>query len=123
MANGTAGKNGNIGGATTNIDQDDTQIFFIRCQYRQTRCQRLQHQVLNFQTTTTHTLDNVLSRADGSGHNMNPYFKPYATHAQRFAHIFLTIYNEFLRQHMQYLLVGGNIDCLGGLHDSSHIRP
>ena len=44
------------------------------------------------------------------------HFQPDATHADGLAHILLPIYDEFLIEDMQNLLVIENVHCLRGFH-------
>ena len=41
---------------------------------------------------------------------MHLHFEPHARHADRLAHVFLTVDDELLPQHVQDLLVGGDVD-------------
>ena len=52
---------------------------------------------------------------------MHPHFQTDTAHADRLAHIILTVDDKFLRHGMQELLVSRNIDCLGGFNDSRYV--
>ena len=46
---------------------------------------------------------------------MHLHFEAHARHADRFAHVLLAVDDEFLAQHVQDLLIGGNVDRARGL--------
>ena len=49
-------------------------------------------------------------------------FKPHAGHAQRLAHVFLPVDDEFLVEHMQNLLVVGNLHRLSSLDHAIDVQ-
>ena len=52
---------------------------------------------------------------------MHAHFEPHATHTDRLADVLLAVDDELLRQHVQHLLVGRDIDRLGGLDDARDV--
>src|SRR5690606_35885816 len=119
--NGTIGVDGHVSGAPTDIYQHHPQFLFVGCQAGHAGGQGLEHQILHFQTTATDTLHDVLGGTYRAGDDVHPHFQTQAAHAYGFTNVFLGIHNEFLGQHMQHLLIGGDVHCLGRLDHSSHI--
>ena len=60
---------------------------------------------------TAHALDHVLYRRHRTGDDVHLHFQADAAHADGLAHVFLVVDDEFLRNRMQQLLIGGNIHC------------
>ena len=116
-----AGEDGDVGGAAADIDQHDAQLFFVGGQHGQAGSQGLQDQILHFQAAAAHALDDVLCGADRAGHDVHAHFQAQAAHADGLADVFLAVNDEFLRQHVQHLLIGGDVHGLGGLDDASDI--
>lgn len=114
-------ENGDVGGAAADVDQHHAQFLFVFGQHRQARGQWLQDQVVHLQTAAAHALDDVLCRADRAGDDVHLHFQADAAHADRLAHVLLAIDDEFLREDVQDLLVGRDVDRLGGLDHARHV--
>ncbi|MNI41761.1 hypothetical protein D3C73_960230 [compost metagenome] len=121
MADRTAREDGDVGRATADIHQHDTQFLFIGRQHGQAGGQRLQDQVLHFQAAAAHALDDVLRGADRARHDVHAHFQAQAAHADGLADVFLAVDDELLRQHVQHLLVGRDVHRLGGLDDAGNV--
>ncbi|MNL13574.1 hypothetical protein D3C87_1344830 [compost metagenome] len=77
---------------------------------------------MHFQPAAAHALDDVLRRADRAGDDMDLDLQADAAHADGLAHVLLAVDDEFLRQDVQDLLVGRDVDRLGGLDHPGHVR-
>src|SRR5262249_61911395 len=60
-------------------------------------------------------LDQVLSRADRAGDDVDPGLEPHPGHADRLLHAALIVDDELLRQDVQDLAVDGEGHCAGRL--------
>ena len=121
MANRSFGKHRDVGSAAADIDQHDPQFTLIRRQYRIRRRHRLQNQIRYLQAATTHALDDVLYCRHGTGNDMHFDFQPDTAHPDGFTYVFLVVDDEFLRHGMQQLLVGRDVDCLGGFDNARDV--
>ncbi len=122
MANGAIGEDRDIGGATADVDQTDPQFLFIFGQHGHGGGQRLQHQIGDFQPAAAHALDDILCRRHRAGDDMHLHFQPHRAHAERIANVFLAVDNELLRDGMENLLVGRDVDRTRGFHHAVHIH-
>ena len=102
-----------VGGAAADVDEAHAELLLIVGEHGEARGQLLEHDVLDHQAAALHALDDVLRRAVGAGDDVHLGFEPHARHADRIADAFLAVDDEFLRQHVQNLLVGGDRDRLG----------
>jgi len=108
MLNGTAEKHREIGRAAANIHDARAQFLLVLGQDRVARRQLLQHDVVNVETTSLHTLDDVLGRADGTGYHVHLGFEAHAGHTNRIPNPFLAVDQEFLWQDVQNFLICRN---------------
>jgi hypothetical protein len=90
-------------------------------QHRVGRRHRLQDQVRHFQAAAAHALDDVLHRGHRAGNDVHAHLEADAAHADRLAHVFLAVDDEFLRHRVQQLLVGRDVDRLGRLDHARHV--
>ena len=104
-----------VGRAAADVEQAHAEILLVLGQHGARRRERLQDQVLHFDAATAHALDDVLRRGHRAGHDVHLHLQAHARHADRLAHVFLAVDDEFLAQHVQDLLVGRNVDRAGGL--------
>ena len=114
-------ENRDVGRAAADIDQHHAEFLFVFRQHRERRRQRLQDQIVHFEPAAAHALDDVLRRAHRAGDDMHLHFEADAAHADRLAHIFLAVDDEFLREDMQHLLVGRNVDRLRRFDHARHV--
>ena len=121
VTNRSVGKNRDIGGATTNINQTDTQIALVLSNHRVAGGQLLQNDAINRKPTAFDTFLNVLSGIDRAGHQMDLGLQAHARHPKRFTNTRLVVDHIFLRQHMQYFLIRGDSDCLSRVDDPINI--
>ena len=68
-----------------------------------------------------HALDDILCGALRTGDDVDPRLEADARHADRIADPFLVVDDEFLRDHVQDPLVGGQRNGLRGVHDARHV--
>src|SRR5690606_41081003 len=85
------------------------------------RGQLFKDDVLDFQAAATHALLDVLCRVDRASHQVHLGFQAHTAHADRLAHAFLVIDNEYLRQDVKHFLVGRNHHGLGGVNHAIDI--
>ena len=114
-------ENRNVRRAAADIDQHHAEFLFVFRQHRERRRERLQDQIVHFQSTATHALDDVLRRRDRSGDDVHLDFEPHAAHAERLAHSVLPVDDEFLGEDVQDLLVGRNWHGARGLDRALHV--
>ena len=81
----------------------------------------MQDQVAHLQPAALDAFDDVLCRRHCAGDDMHFHFQLHAAHADRLAHVFLAIDDEFLRQDMQNLLVGWQRDGACGFNHTIDI--
>ena len=117
MPDSTAGKHGDIRGATTDIHHADTQLFLILGENGVAGCQLLQDDVIHFKPAALHAFLYVLGGIDRAGHQMNLCFQAHTGHAHGFLDAFLAVDHELLGQNMENLLVCRNRNRLGGVND------
>ena len=122
VADGALLEHSDIRRAATDVHQAHAQFLFILGQSRHAGGQRLQHQITDFEATALHALDDVLCGGDGAGDDVHLHFQLHAAHADGFAHIFLPVDDEFLRQDVQDLLVGRQRDGAGSFHHAVHVH-
>lgn len=122
MPDGTAIEYGDIRRAAADIHETDTEFHLVLGQHRETRCELLEHDVIDLQAAALDALDDVLRRARGAGHHMHPRFEPHARHADGLADTFLTVDDEFLGQHVQDALVRRYRHRARGIDDPIDIR-
>src|SRR6185295_2944052 len=73
------------------------------------------------ETAAAHALHDVLGRRHGAGHNVDLYLQAHTAHTDRFAHVLLSIDDEFLVEDVQDLLIGWDVDRLGCLDHPIHV--
>src|SRR5690554_1385632 len=122
MPDGTLGKDGDIGSATTDIHHAHAQFLLVLGQHRVAGGQLLEDHVLHFQAAAADALLDVLHRVHGAGHQMHLGFQTHAGHAAGLAHTLLVIDHVFLRQDVQHLLVRRNGHGLGRIQYPVDIR-
>ncbi len=115
MANRAVAEHRDVGGTAADVHQAHAEFLFIIGQHRVARRQLLEHHVLDHQAAALYTLDDVLGRAVGAGDDVHLGLEPHARHADRIADPLLAVDDEFLRQHVQDALVGGDRHRLGGI--------
>ncbi|MNR08675.1 hypothetical protein D3C85_1248430 [compost metagenome] len=113
MTDRAFGEDGDVGGATTDVDQAYTQFFLVVGQHRVGRGQLLKDDVVDFQTAATYALLDVLRGVHCAGHHVHLGFQAHTGHAQRLAYTFLVIDDVILRQGMQHALVSRDRHRLG----------
>ena len=120
VADGSTRENRHVRGACANVYQRHAQFAFVRCQDGLAAGQRVEHELVHFQPTTSHALDDVFSCTLCAGHDVHLGFQTDATHANGLFHI-LAVDHKLLRLHQQQALVGGDVDGLGGFDHPGHI--
>ncbi|MBA7710626.1 hypothetical protein ES703_119571 [subsurface metagenome] len=101
MPNTAVFENSNIGSATTDISQDNTDCLLVFGQYCLTAGQRFEDKVFNIYANATNTLNQILDRSYGSGDNVCLYIKPKTVHSYRVFDSCLTINNISPRNNME----------------------
>ena len=104
-----------VGRATADVDQAHAELLLVLGQHRETRRQLLEHDIVDLEAAALDALLDVLRRAVGAGDDVHLGLEAHARHADGVADAFLAVDDEFLRQHVQDLLVGGNRHGLGGV--------
>ena len=122
VADRTMREDRDVGGAAADIDKAHAQVLLVLGEDRARRGQRLEDQVVDFQPAAAHALHDVLRRRHRAGHDVNLYFQPHAGHADRLAHVLLAVDDVLLPQHVQDLLVGGNVHRARGFDHPFHIE-
>ena len=79
--------------------------FSSSVRHGEARGELLEHDVVDFEAAALDALLDVLRRALGAGDDVHLGLEPHARHADRIADAFLAVDDEFLRQHVQDLLV------------------
>ena len=90
-----------IGGAATDIGEDDAYLFLILCQHRFARSQRLQHHIINVDTDATDAFDQVLDGCCRRCNDVCFHVQPEAVHAYRILDTHLPVYCITARDNMQ----------------------
>jgi len=121
VTNGAISEDSDIGSTSPDIYQADSQLFFIIAQHRIAGTELLQDQIIHFQSTAAHTLDDVLGRADCAGNHMHPGLQAHTGHTHRLLDPLLLIDDELLGQDMQNLLIGWYGYSAGGIDHPLHI--
>ena len=121
MLDRTSEENREVRRAAADVNDAGAEFFFVVGQYRVARGELFEDDVVHFQATALHALDDVLCRALGPRHHVNLGLEPHAGHADRFANAFLAVDQEFLRQDVEYLLVRGYRDRLGRIDNAIHV--
>src|SRR5262245_7258564 len=103
-------EDGDIGGAAADVEQAHAEVFLVLRQHRARGGEGLQDEVVHLQATAAHALHDVLRRRHRARDDMHLDLEAHARHADRLAHVLLAVDDELLAQHVQDLLVGGNVD-------------
>ena len=101
VAQRPASINGDVHCTTTNIHHADTQLTFIFRQHGITGCQPGKNQLVNFQTTTFNSFDNVLRHVVVAGNKVDFCLHTYAGKTYRIFNAFLVVNGVFLRNNVQ----------------------
>ena len=113
VADRAVGEHREVRGAAADVDQAHAQLLLIVGEHGEARCELLEHHVVDFEAAALNALLDVLRGAVGAGDDVHLRLEPHAGHADGIADAFLAVDQEFLRQHVQDLLVRGNRDGLG----------
>src|SRR5690349_12076969 len=92
VPDGAFHKDGNVGGAPADVQQDGAQVFFGGRQDRLAGGQRLQHQIINLNQRFLHAFYQVLNGGDGSRNDMAFNLQPVPRHADGIFDAFLPIH-------------------------------
>src|SRR5688572_14049108 len=122
VADGAVGEDGEVGGAAADVHQADAEVLLVLGQHRARRCQRLQDQVVHLQPAAAHALDDVLRSRHRAGDHVHLHLQAHARHADRLPDILLAVDDEFLAQHVQDLLVGGDVHRARGVHGALDVE-
>ena len=115
VADRAATEHRDVGRTGADVDQADAEIALVGQQRRVARREVLQDQLVDLETAGFDALVDVLRRRDRAGDDMDLGFEADAVHADRIMDAFAAIDDEFLRDHMQDLLVGGDCDRARGV--------
>ncbi len=121
VTDGALGKNSNVGGTTTDINQAYTQLHLVIGQDSHGRSQLLQNGTIQLNAATADALLHILGSISGAGHHMHPRFQTYARHTHRLAYALLLVDDVVLRQGVQNTLVGSNGHRLGCIQNTFQI--
>ena len=77
--------------------------------------ERLEDRVVDVNSGFVHGGDDVLRGAGGGGHHVDAHFEARGHHAERIVDAGLIVENEFLRQQMENLAIGGQRDGAGAI--------
>ena len=102
-----------VGGAAADVDQAHAELLLVLGEHREARGELLEHDVVDLEAAALDALDDVLRGAVGAGDDVHLGLQAHARHADRIADALLAVDDEFLRQHVQDLLVGGDRHRLG----------
>ena len=117
MLNCSAKEDCKVGRAAADVDQAGAELFLVLRQHRVTGSKLLQHDVVDLQPATLHTLDDVLRGALRARDHVHFCFQAHAGHADWLADSFLVIDQELLRQDVQDLLISRDCDRSGCVDD------
>ena len=117
VADGAVGEHRQIRGAATDVDQAHPELLLILGEDREARGELLEHHVIDLQAAALDALLDVLGGRIRAGDDVHLGLQAHPGHADRVADALLAVDDEFLRQHVQDLLVGGDRDRLGGIDD------
>ena len=96
--------------AAADVDQDDPELLLVGEEHGLGGRNRLQHDVLHVEPGAVHRADHVVDRRDGAGHDVHLGLQAHAGHADRLAHAVLVVHHERLRQDVDDLAVGRQVD-------------
>ena len=102
-----------VGGAAADVDQAHAELLLVLGEHREARGELLEHHVVDLEAAALDALLDVLRGAVRAGDDVHLGLQAHARHADRIADAFLAVDDEFLRQHVQDLLVGGDGHRLG----------
>src|SRR6266545_1833871 len=112
VPDGAVAEQRGVGGATADVDQQDAELLLIGRQHGLGRGQRLEHDVLDGEPRSVHRPHHVLHGGHGARHEVDLDFQPHARHAERLADAILIVDDEGLRQSVDDLAVGREVDGL-----------
>jgi hypothetical protein len=110
-----------VGRAAADVHEADAELLLVVGQHRERGSELLEHDVLDREPAALHALDDVLRRAVGARDDVHARLEAHARHADRLADALLPVDDEFLRQHVEDLLVRRDRDRLRGVHDARDV--
>ena len=113
MADGALREHREVRGAAADVDDAHAELALVVGQAGEARGELLEHDVVDLEAAALDALLDVLRGAVGAGDDVHLGFEPHAGHADGIADAFLPVDDEFLRQHVQDLLVRRDRDGLG----------
>src|SRR3990172_2131052 len=119
--NGTVDKHGNIGSATADVHQTYAELLLVIGQDGLRRGQLLQNDIVDLQTATAYTLDDILRGTDSTGYHVHLGLQSYTRHANRITYTLLVIDHKLLRQDVQNALIGWYRDGARSVDDAVNI--
>ena len=102
-----------VGGTGADVGEANAQFALIGAQHGVGAGQRLEDGVVDMNAGAVHSGDDVLRRAGGGGNHVDAHFEARGHHAQRIVHAGLLVEDEFLRQQVEDLAIGGQRDGAG----------
>src|SRR5579883_578664 len=121
MPDGAVHKNGDLGGAATDVYQGDPHLLLFLGQDRLARRKRLVHDLINGDPVALDAPAQVLDRRDRPGNNVGLDIQAVTGHSDRVLDPFLPVDDELTGDSMEDLTVVRDVDDLGGLNRPGHI--
>ena len=116
-----AREDGDIAGATTDIDDHDAALDLVLGDHGLGGREHLQHHVVDVEPGLVHDLDDVLYRGVGAGDDVRVDLEAVARHADGVAHALLTVDRELLRQHVHDAPLGRDAHRARGVDGAVHV--
>ena len=121
VANGALREHREVRGAAADVDDADAELALIVGEAGETRRELLEHDVVDLEPAALDALLEIVGGALRAGDDVHLGFEAHARHADGIADAFLAVDDEFLRQHVQDLLVRRNGHGLGRVHHVLHV--
>jgi hypothetical protein len=115
------GEDGDVRGATADVDQGHAQALFVLLQHGLARGKRFEHDVEDLQLATAAALDHILHGRGGGGHDVHARLQAHPAHAEWLAHAVLAVDLVFLGQDVDHVAVGGQGDGARQLQHLGHV--
>src|SRR5262249_31871462 len=114
-------ENGDVGGAATDVDQGDAEVFLVFREHRFGGGELAERRVLHADAGAIHAGDQGLRRRGAAVDDVDVDFEARAGHPDRCADAVLLVDDEVLREHVNDLAAGRQRHRLGGIDRATHV--